>query len=217
MESPSPTVAPSPGPGEAVVPNLLGRRPYETASVLTAAGFANSMSQETCRPNEDLTLGTIITQSPVAGSVVDADTQIMLGVAIACSEVPNIVGMSKDDAIQSFAAASLTMWLRPEDCLRYGKVIEQQVAPGTVYPQVQGVIVTAECLDGQPVPPGMVVVPDVLGMPVDEARSTLDEAGIVAVMLTECANGYGYVMTQSQAGGSVVPIGSSLELTHTCL
>jgi len=98
------TIWVSQGPGTCVIPpDVVGADEFGARTSLTNAGFTSSPTTTTAPLGQDepitMTLGQVLTVAPSMGSSVACDTAITLTLATGESVVPNLLGMTADQAM----------------------------------------------------------------------------------------------------------------------
>ncbi|HKX75615.1 MAG TPA: Stk1 family PASTA domain-containing Ser/Thr kinase, partial [Acidimicrobiia bacterium] len=155
------------------VPNLVGQLEADALRLIEEAGFTVGVVSN--RPHPEAPVGQVIEQTPVAG------VELALGqpVALVLSsgpeqiELPNLENVPENEALAQLADLGLRWNLRSENSeeVEDGNVIRTEPEAGTMV--TAGDIITLFISSG----PANVEVPDVRGMTVDAARSTLESAG----------------------------------------
>ena len=129
--------------------------------------------------------------------------------------VPNVVGLAAGDAAQQLVDLGLetgSLQVRRDD-VEPGTVVAQEPAPGTVVDA--GTHVQLEVAEADPgASAGAVEVPDVVGLPVNDAVAALDALGLVASTTLEARDDVspGTVVGQGPEGGTPVDPGTSVGL-----
>jgi len=203
----------SAGPCLVIVPNVVGQAQAAAQAALASANLTSSVTLE-C--SDTVAAGNVISQSPAAGTSVPEGSTVSLTVSSGpCPvAVPNVVGQTQSAAAAAITAAGLTVGATTLQCnntVPAGNVISQspaagtQVAPGSA---VNLVLSTGPC-------PVLVTVPDVVGVQVASALGALQAAGLLYTVTEECDDSApaGEVISQSPAGGSSVPQGTTVALT----
>ncbi|MGV9263646.1 Stk1 family PASTA domain-containing Ser/Thr kinase [Kitasatospora sp. NPDC003701] len=121
------------GPKRIAVPELAGRPAEQAAAALTGAQLARGGVTETY--NDTVPEGSVISSSPVAGQQVPENTPVSLVVSKGMVPVPDVTGMSKDDAAKALQAAGFAMQSSGVNLFGTGKVSSQSPAPGERRPQ----------------------------------------------------------------------------------
>lgn len=168
-------VFPDTGPAPSVsVPLVVGLRFEEAERKLAAAGLKSSLGES--RPSNTAPRRYVIAQTPAAGSTVGPDVVVSLDVSAGQlrARVPNLVGMTRDDAVAALRTAVLEL----------GEVVER---PGN---EARGTVISTDPEAGQQVPQGtpvgivlsagptQLLMPDVVGRELYEVRATLEQLGL---------------------------------------
>jgi beta-lactam-binding protein with PASTA domain/tRNA A-37 threonylcarbamoyl transferase component Bud32 len=122
----------SSGPAQVTVPNVTGQNEASATSELSNVGLKADVSEE----ESDQDPGTVLRQSPSAGSKVDKGATVALVVAKAPTrvEVPNVVGEDQGSASSALSAAGLTVVTDTQDVsdqAQDGIVLDQDPGAGT--------------------------------------------------------------------------------------
>jgi beta-lactam-binding protein with PASTA domain/predicted Ser/Thr protein kinase len=123
----------SSGPAQVRVPDVSGDSQSGAESALTAVGL--SVGTVTQQVSSTQSAGSVISQSPNAGSSVRTGTQVNLTIAKAASEVPvpKVVGQSESQAAATLGAAGLTpsiVTAPTSEEAKVGSVLAQSPVPG---------------------------------------------------------------------------------------
>lgn len=215
----------SEGPQEAAVPDVVGTTSSEATAALRDAGFdANLVSVPSDQP-----AGTVIAQSPAAGTELSKGETVRLNVAREAdgtttgattttttteaqprrTTVPDAVGKELAVAAREFARAGLkaaVAYVPSEEPA--GRVVAQAQPAGTE--RNRGDTVQLNVSVG-PRPQAAASVPDVVGSRLSEARSSLEQAGfeVLAVSIDGARiRNESTIASQSPAGEASVPRGS---------
>jgi|GEM_PF-1349304 len=206
----------SSGPCSVSVPNVVGQAQSTASSTLVNAGLAVGTVTQQC--SNTVAAGRVISQNPAAGASVAPGTAVSLVVStgVPCGvTVPNIVGVSRTDALNTLGSLGLTAGTITYACSNVTAqdyVISQMpaqgalVQPGTA---VSMLVSTGAC------PPGTATVPQVVGLQETTARDALLAAGLVVGIITRsCSNTTerGVVMSQGTPAGTGVPQGTAVNL-----
>ena len=161
--------------------------------------------------NADVAEGTVFAQSPTEGTRVDKQTVVRIDVSSGKPEVtiPSVVGQSVEDAVAELTRAGLDAQVVEVNSDRdQGTVTAQSPNAGTVV--VQGTRVRINVSKG----PRPVSVPNVVGLPYDQAASELQRAGFgVARIDVVSDQAAGIVTDQQPSGGSEGSKGSSVTVS----
>jgi len=160
------------------VPDVVGQTRDEALQTLARAQLEVKVTEAVA---DAVDAGTVVSQSPRAEQQVPANTEvgIVIGVAPASTnvDVPDVLGQGVGSAKQSIAGAGLTAkTVDSFSAAPEGEVIGQ--APGggeSVAPGTQVVLLVSA---GPPPTSQTVTVPNVVGMLLSEAETTLTDAGL---------------------------------------
>jgi len=211
------------------VPDVVGTTSSEATATLRDAGFeVNVVAVPSDRPP-----GEVVAQNPAAGSEEPEGSTVRLNVAQESAEttttapaattsppattappetatVPDVVGEELADAARAFDDEGLKVSVQyvpsgePQ-----GRVVAQAQPAGTE--RERGDTVQVNVSNG-PNPAADTQVPDTVGKPQTEARTTLDSAGFEVLALELEGNRPGVVSSQSPAAGALIPRGSLVVL-----
>jgi serine/threonine-protein kinase len=201
------TIIVSSGPGEAAVPQVVGRPRAEAEQALRDAGFGVEVTQAY---SADVPRGRVISVSPSEGSTAEKGTKVRLTVSRGAQpvKVPGVVGKDVEEARGLLEGAGLKVTTKDDTT--------STEDPGTVTAQ--------DPKAGGKVAPGSTVtlkvaraveVPDVADLAQDEASRKLRDAGFeVRVRDVETANQDedGMVLDQSPAAGEQRKRGSTVTI-----
>jgi beta-lactam-binding protein with PASTA domain len=160
------------GPDHRAVPDLAGRTRDEAAEALVDAGLAvGDVRQE----YSEVPVGAVVRTEPAPGESlpVDSEVALVLSRGVEMLPVPELTGDARGDAEAALAAAGFA----PEsvevfsESVEKGLVAAQSPSSGTA---PRGSAVTLEVSKG----PQLVTVPDVAGLPRDEAEQALVALGL---------------------------------------
>jgi len=190
-------------PAEMVrVPGVVGMAQPKAEEAITAVGL--EVGRITESPSTTATAGAVMSQDPAKGDEVEKGSRVDLVVATASDlvVVPDVTGMSKDDALQELARAQLKVSTTeaPSDSVPAGDVMSQSPKAGQqVPPDTEvGIVVS----NG----PKNVSVPDVSGMTKTEAEQEIGDAGLVA----KSVEGYSTSVPADQVISQTPPSGASV-------
>lgn len=198
------------------VPDVTGSSVSKAKSDLEAVGLTWRVTEV---HDDEVPKDVVIAQSPQAGTRVDEGAEVALTVSLgpppaANVTVPDVVGMTSDQARQALEDAGLTVKIVQgySDTAPEGEVAAQSPAAGSdVAPGTQ--VLLAVSLGPVPGDVTTVAVPDVVGMTEDEATAALEGAGFaVEVLEAFSAQPVGQVFWQYPSGGAAEPVGSSVAI-----
>ncbi len=162
-------------------------------------------------PNSDVQEGLVFQQTPAAGTKVEKETIVTIRVSSGAPEVtvPSVVGQSETDAVEELTRAGLdTQVVEVNSDKEQGTVTAQEPAGGTVV--VEGTPVRINVSRG----PKPVTVPNVVGIPYDQAASELRRQGFdVSRVDVDSDLAEGIVVSQDPGGGSSSSKGATVTLS----
>jgi eukaryotic-like serine/threonine-protein kinase len=195
------------GRGAVAVPYLIDLRETQAVGLVLHEGLEPNVIREA---NADVESGFVFDQSPSFGEKVDKGRQVNIRVSTGPpqTEVPDVIGETRDDAVAALTRAELDAKVVPIYSPKAeNTVIGQEPAAGE---QVKvGTRVRINVSKGvQPV-----AVPPVVGQPYDNAASTLDGAGFKVVRRdVESNQPADTVVGQSPAANTLARPGSTITL-----
>jgi beta-lactam-binding protein with PASTA domain len=197
--------------GQPVVPNVVDMTEPNAMTVITAVDNL-TIGNVSYDYNDTITAGLVIRQNPAATTSVPIGSSVDLVVSLGQPLVPDVVGMTEISAvayvtaIDNLAVGSVTYDYN--DTVAAGLVLSQSPKGSTAVPVGSSVDLVVS--SGQP------MVPNVVGMTEGNASTTITAVDNLTVgSVTYDYNNTavaGSVISQSPAGGTVVPIGSSVDL-----
>ncbi|MDY5159380.1 PASTA domain-containing protein, partial [Actinotignum timonense] len=124
----------SSGPSAVQVPDVVGMSTDQASQALRAAGLTVGGMEQVNDPSEDR--DRVVSTSPNVGESVKPGSTVKLQVASGNVAVPDVRGMSVDEARAALRDARLTVVGQGEqevsDPAKVGKVVDASIAPGTV-------------------------------------------------------------------------------------
>ncbi|MEW6679647.1 MAG: PASTA domain-containing protein, partial [bacterium] len=156
------------------VPNVMGKMLDEAKNDIIAAGLkvGEIRAEESDKPKDE-----VLSQYPVGGSEVLANTSVNLVIALEIPPciVPDLIGMQRADAEKAIIEAGLTLGMVIEQTSTKPKdeVLRQRPNPGTEVKKESPVDLLIS--SG---PPPKVIVPDLIGKTIDEAKAILEGVGL---------------------------------------
>ncbi|MFJ6612260.1 Stk1 family PASTA domain-containing Ser/Thr kinase [Streptomyces sp. NPDC091289] len=196
------------GPEIVRVPDVVGNSLADARRSLKKVGLAPGMV--TKEFSEDVARGDVIRTDPRAGTDRNPDTAVALVVSKGAPvEVPDVTGLSAEDATAELEAEGLKAEVLPgrvHSAEAEGDVAEQ--SPGEGAEAAEGDTIQLTISQG----PRMLDVPDVTGRDVDEARSTLEEAGFEVKVDRPFLSFSNTIASQSVDGGEQAPEGSTITI-----
>ncbi len=202
-----------PSATEAVeVPSLLGMRPDQAGEILKGRALLLTIASE--REDAQYPAGAIAAQTPLSGSQAPRGSavQAVISRGLRQVQVPNVVGLTAEEAQRQIAAAGLAAGppkTAPSATAAAGTVVETAPAPGA--PLAPGGAVTLVVSSGAPGKP----VPKVLGLRLSRARKLLTDEGFVVGKVRIVSDGErtsGVVLEQQPAAGVTAAVGTAVDL-----
>ncbi len=199
-------------PEELKVPNVLGLTYDDAVHKLNAAGLKAEQGES--RYNVGSPKSTVLQETPAAGAPASRGSKVVLDVSAGelRTEVPNVVGLTQDQAREALEKVGLTMGdiTTHESPLPRGEVLSSTPVTGTqvVLPSIVTLVVSGG--------PSTIVVPDLVGQPFAQAKSTIEQLGLrTAVITVDSAAAYpeGTIVSQSPAANTPVEAGTGISLT----
>ena len=189
--------------------DLAGRDPAEVTEVLAALTLTIAATNEVF--DELIPIGKVVTTDPAAGvSVMRASPiTILVSKGPAPVEVPPLLGTLVTDATTALANLGLTIEITLESFADSvaGTILTSDPLPGTTVPKATVIKVTVS--KG----PVLINVPNVVGMDVATATTTLQTAGFQVKAVNKLTVAIlNKVYSQNPAGGSLAPKGSVITL-----
>jgi eukaryotic-like serine/threonine-protein kinase len=190
------------------VPYVVGIPQANAESLIQDKGLVPNVHRVA---NGDVEEGVVFNQSPTEGTRVDKETVVRIDVSSGKPEVtiPSVVGQSVEDAVAELTRAGLDAQVVEVNSDRdEGAVTAQSPNAGTVV--VEGTRVRINVSKG----PRPVSVPNVVGLPYDQAASELQRAGFgVARIDVDSDQAAGIVTDQDPNGGSEGSKGSTVTVS----
>jgi eukaryotic-like serine/threonine-protein kinase len=190
------------------VPYVVGIPQANAESLIQDKGLVPNVHRVA---NADVEEGVVFNQSPTEGTRVDKETVVRIDVSSGKPEVtiPSVVGQSVEDAVAELTRAGLDAQVVEVNSDRdEGAVTAQSPNAGTVV--VEGTRVRINVSKG----PRPVSVPNVVGLPYDQAASELQRAGFgVARIDVDSDQAAGIVTDQDPNGGSEGSKGSTVTVS----
>jgi beta-lactam-binding protein with PASTA domain len=161
--------------------------------------------------------GNIISQTPVAGTIVAVGTAVGLvrSLGPAPVTVPNVVGLTETAARAAITGAALTVGAittATHATIPLGSIISQNPAAGTSAPRNTAVALVRSL--GRP----PVTVPNVVGLAETAARTAITGATLTVGVITTANHAtipLGSIISQNPAAGTSAPAGSAVALVRS--
>lgn len=200
-------------PKQVTIPDLKNMTQTQAEDALAALGLVpKALNPEA---TNDVEAGKVFKQSPAALSAAVEGSTVTFTVALGALtiEVPNVVGMSETNAKTTLDNADfgIDKTTHYSDTVAAGNVIAQNPAAGTK--TVTGTKVTIDVSLGKK-PADQVAVPNLQTLTLDEAKKSLESAGLKCVATGDQS---GTVTAQDPKAGTKVNAGSTVTITLTGL
>ncbi|MDG9684795.1 Stk1 family PASTA domain-containing Ser/Thr kinase [Streptomyces sp. DH18] len=196
------------GPEIVRVPDVVDRSLADARRALKKVGLVPGMV--TREFSEDVARGEVIRTDPRAGADRTPDTAVALVVSKGAPvDVPDVTGLSIEAATAELEAQGLkadVLLARINSPEAQGDIAEQ--SPGEGVEAAEGDTIELTVSKG----PRMLVVPDVTGRDVDEARSTLEKAGFTVKVDRPFLSFSDTIASQSVDGTERAPEGSTITI-----
>ena len=203
------TLIVSKGPERYAVPDLTGLS--ATVAQQALAKVKLRVGSTSTRYSETVTTGRILATNPVAGQIARPGDIVDLVVSKgpAPIAVPDVRGRTSASAAATLAAAGFTTSTTAayDDHAAIGTVVRTDPATGSLIQRGTAVRVTVS--KG----PAPVRVPDVFRMSEQQAKRTLEAAGLRVSVKRASGRLLDLVRSQTPAAGTVVPHGSTVTIT----
>lgn len=189
--------------------DLSGQDPIDATATLEDLTLIISRTQEVF--DELIPAGKVVSTNPIGGTSVKRETPVAILVSKgpAPVEVPPIVGTLITDATTTLTALGLTAEITQEnfDDSVAGTILSTDPTPGTSVPK--GTVIKVILSKG----PVLIDVPNVVGMNVETATSTLQAAGFEVKAVNKLSVAIlNKVYSQKPAAGSQAPKGSVITI-----
>jgi beta-lactam-binding protein with PASTA domain len=201
----------SKGPAPVTTPNLVGQTEANVPTVLANAGLGLGSISRT--NSSTVPEGTVMGQSPLAGTPVPPGTLVNLLVSLGpvMVTVPDVVGAPQQTAMNTILGAKLSVQVNfaANATVQAGLVVTQTPAAGSS--AVQGSFVNLIVSTG----PTAAVVPNVVGQQEGVAGTTLTNNGLTVGTVTRANHPTvptGVVISQQYAPGSTLAVNSPVNL-----
>jgi len=196
------------GSDTVAVPYVVGLGQAQAVDQITERGLVPRVRRA---PNSDVEEGLVFAQEPTEGTQVDNETVVFVDVSSGKPRVtiPSVVGQTVEDAVAELTRAGLDARVEEVNSERdEGTVTGQAPAAGTVV--VEGTAVRINVSKG----PRPVTVPNVIGLPYDQAAAELQRAGFGVTRVDVDSNQTrDSVVDQDPAGGTSSSRGTTVTLS----
>jgi len=192
------------------VPDLSGQDLDHATAGLAAVGLQLVVAGADI---SDKPPGTVISQSPAAGTQVPPGSSVSVHTALSNQvDVPDVRGQLVAAATATLSALGLVLHQASTQVSDQpvGSILTQDPAPGGKLTRGGTVTVVVAAVPQ----PTTVAAPDLRGMTAAQARAALDAVGLVIATQTQESDATtGTVLSQTPAPGAQVPVGSTVTVT----
>lgn len=191
------------------VPAVAGKTEKQARTALKDAGLTGEFTQEA---SDEVEKGDVISTDPRAGTEVapGSKVKVLISAGPEAVTVPDLVGKTREEAQQALADVGLEMQVKgEEDAAGAEAGTITRLSPQAGSPAAKG-----DTIDVW-VATGSVKVPDVKGLSLEEATSTLEGVGLVVESSEreDADHDPGTVVEQTPGGGDgTAPVGSTVRL-----
>ncbi|HEV2281569.1 MAG TPA: Stk1 family PASTA domain-containing Ser/Thr kinase [bacterium] len=198
-------------------PSLVGQTLAAAQQVAASDRFTLAIAS---RQDPIATVGTIAAQDPPAGGTVAGGATIHVVVSEGSGVVPDVRGASPADAGRQLGAAGFRVGSTSyahDDKVAAGMIASQSVNPGVHLASKTpiNVVVSQGPSQASTPSPGTTVVPNVTGVPLDQAQAQLRAAGLAAGHVSYTYDDRvpaGVVVRQQRAAGTQAAGGDAVDL-----
>ncbi len=201
------------GPTQVAVPNVVGQ-PFEVAQdTLIRDDFRVDRVSVASSPDD---VNRVLGTDPDPGVLADQGSTVTLQVGAGPDvvEVPNLVGLTPEEAQQSLEEVGLNLSPNPPeqrvvaDEGQRGRIVESRPPAGQQVAEGSGVAIVLGSA------PAMVSVPNVVGTNIDQARDNLEGADLqVQIQEVDAAEPQNQVVDQDPDGGTQAEAGTTVTLS----
>ncbi|RME21606.1 MAG: PASTA domain-containing protein [Deltaproteobacteria bacterium] len=198
------------GTGDIIVPDLTGLNQADARANLESKGLVFLVGGR--KPSPTAAPGTVLSQSPPAGSRVKAGSTVSVTLAGEAPRVPDLKGRTVAEATVLLEQAGFKISVGPEvasDEVAAGRVVKQEPAAGLAYEPGRTIVVNLSS------GPAKKEVPKVTGMGLGRARRILQDAGFKVGKVTYRYDedwGPYVVLGQTPRAGEKAKPGSAIDL-----
>ncbi len=196
------------GPSTVTVPDVVEMALADANTAIVTASL--TVGNITTAYSDTIAAGLVISQNPIGGTVVDVGSAVNMVVSLGQPVVPDVIGQTQVAAmaaITSVDSLTVSATMQYSNTVAAGLVISQNPVGGTAVNIGSNVAIVVSL--GQP------VVPDVVGQTQAAATAAITSVDSLTVSATtQYSNTIvaGLVISQSPVGGTVVPVGSNVEI-----
>lgn len=199
------------GPPTVPAPDVVGLSQAQAIADIVGAGLIVGTTNQ--QNDNAVPAGNVISQDPISGTMVVPGSAIDLVVSLGPGTilVPNVVGLSTGQATADIIDANLVLGMvsqQNDPVVPAGNVISQTPVGGALVDPGSSVDLVVS------LGPGTVAVPNVVGLPEAGALADIGQAGLAIGTVTEQNDAVlaGNVISQDPAAGTIVDLGSAVDL-----
>lgn len=204
-------------PEEVAVPNLVGLNVEEAAELLKTRELRLDVDKRVF--DDEVPVNHIVSQNPPAARQVKKHRTIYVAVSRGPElvTIPNVIGLSLREARVALGRVGLTLGevlQEPHPMIPTGQVVGQEPAPGQRL--TTGVKVDLIVSQG-PEPAPSLVMPDLRGLPVEQAMQDLEVLGLkIRNTWPEISSkAYGIILDQNPPANTEVSKGEEVDLVYS--
>jgi len=193
------------------IPNVIGKELNAASAALESLGFSVRVGAPVHSPT--VRQGLVAQVNPGPDSQAEKGSQVALSASLGPEtvHVPNIISMSDDAARAALAKLGLKLAANAVSSVDIpAHTVIDQDPPGGASVQ-PGSTISADVSGG----PNAISVPNVVGTSVDDARATLEQAGLTLGRVAQAAvsdTSPGTVVSQNPAANAQAPQGSAVDI-----
>ncbi|MFV0428723.1 MAG: Stk1 family PASTA domain-containing Ser/Thr kinase [Arachnia sp.] len=199
------------GPDQIKVPDVTGKTEDEARSLLNDAGITNVTTEQADPAEEpiDAEAGNVTVTSPAAGADIAPGGEVKLTIATGRSIVPNLSGMTEDEAKDTAGRAGFELDITTEETADHpeGKVFQQDPQNGDALDREEPIKVTIAAAATT------ATVPNLLGLSKDEAQAAANGFTLTFTEEESSNQEVGTVIGQDPPSGEQRDRGSSINVT----
>jgi eukaryotic-like serine/threonine-protein kinase len=190
------------------VPSLSGKNRPQAERALNAVDLALGDVSETY--HDRIPVGNVIDQNPVAGTTIQFGSSVNITISLGPEpvQVPNVVGLTEDEAGAVLSAQELTVEVREEYSIEVsrGEVIRQEPAADTSVDRESVVTIFVS------LGPQQFDMPGVIGESRDAGEALLRALGLIVRVIEIPGSNADMVVGQNPGSGTTVEAGDTVTI-----
>jgi eukaryotic-like serine/threonine-protein kinase len=206
------TVFFSAGPDAVLVPDVTGLTQEEARAEITKAGLVVDPVVDP-EDSPSVKKGAVTRTDPASGESIDAGGTVKIFISTGLVGVPDLIGMTKDEAEAALSELDLTAKFTDEASTETaGTVIRQNPGPGPAKQGREISVVLAKA--PEPQGPESTTVPDMVGMTMEQAAIALGSAALNPGKVTQQESTdvpKGRIISTNPSSGSTVDEGAKID------